>query len=195
MKQHLMAIVVLTVICIVISAALAGTYASTKPLIEEAERAAADEARKSLLPEADAFTKLEIPEMEGFTEAYAADNGAGYVITTYATGYGGGSAPMTVMTSMTVDGKIIAATMTSQNETAGIGDQVNKESYAGQYVGKDASLEGVTAITGATISSNAFRTAVEVAFDVYDQIGGAAPAPADDVQTDTEAPAVGDSNS
>ena len=85
--------------------------------------------------------------------------------------------------------------MPSQNETAGIGDQVNKESYAGQYVGKDASLEGVNAITGATISSNAFRTAVEVAFDVYDQIGGAAPAPADDVQTDTEAPVVGDSNS
>ena len=73
--------VVLLVICLVISAALAVTYQMTAPQIEKINKEVADEARMAVLPEADAFTAAEGDLPEGVTEYYIADNGAGVVVT------------------------------------------------------------------------------------------------------------------
>ena len=41
-----------------------------------------------------------------------------------------------------------------------------------QYIGKDSNLEGIEAIGGTTISSNAFTKAVRIAYEVYGQAAG-----------------------
>ena len=51
-------IVVLCVICIVITGALAATNSVTAPIIEAATIKAQNEARFELLPDADEFTKV-----------------------------------------------------------------------------------------------------------------------------------------
>ena len=70
-------IVVLCVICIVMTGALAATNSVTAPIIEAATIAAQNKARTELLPEADNFTMVEGLAVENVIEAYTADNGTG----------------------------------------------------------------------------------------------------------------------
>ena len=80
MKDFLKPVLVLTLICLVISAALAFTNEKTAPVIEQAAQAKADAARKEVLPKADEFTKLELSGLPStVTAVYKANNGAGYV--------------------------------------------------------------------------------------------------------------------
>ena len=55
-------------------------------------------------------------------------------------------------------------------ETKTLGGQVARAEYAEQYIGKDASLTGVDAISGATITSNAYADCVRTAFAALAQI-------------------------
>ncbi|MBR2880620.1 MAG: FMN-binding protein, partial [Oscillospiraceae bacterium] len=58
----------------------------------------------------------------------------------------------------------------SHGETAGLGTKVTEDGFRSQFPGKDASLEGVDAIGGATISSSAYIRAIEDVFAVYSSI-------------------------
>ena len=49
-KDFVIPVVVLTVICVVVSAALVFTYQATKPIIDEAKNAEANAARAVVLP-------------------------------------------------------------------------------------------------------------------------------------------------
>ena len=51
-----------------------------------------------------------------------------------------------------------------------LGGQTANKSYTGQYTGQDASLSGVNAISGATITSTAYRGCVETAFEAYELV-------------------------
>ena len=68
-------IVVLCVICIIITGALAATNSVTAPIIEAATIAAQNAARTELLPEADSFSKVEGIAVENVSDVYVADNG------------------------------------------------------------------------------------------------------------------------
>ena len=95
-------IVVLCLICVVITGALAATNSATAPVIKAAEEAAAQAARTELLPEATGFTLVE-GEFEGVTEIYTADNGVGTIITSSDKGY---SSTVVVMVAFDPDGTI-----------------------------------------------------------------------------------------
>jgi electron transport complex protein RnfG len=168
-KEFVVPAAVLTVICIVVSAALAGTYNVTEPIIEAAKKAEADAARVVVLPDGSDFEELDVSGLENIVDAYAAGNGAGYVITAVSKGYGG---DMQVMVGIDSEGKITGAKLMSNSETQGIGSKTGDESYTSQYIGKDSTLEGVNAISGATISSTAFKTAVGSAFQAYGSLAG-----------------------
>ena len=43
-----------------------------------------------------------------------------------------------------------------------------------QYIGKDSSLNGVVGISGATMTSNAYKAAIADAFTAFDMINGGA---------------------
>ena len=167
-KEFVVPAAVLTGICVVISGALVLTYNTTEPIIEAAKAAEADAARIEVLADADKFEKVETT-VEGVVDAYKAVNGAGYVITAEAKGYGG---PMQVMVGIKSDGTIDSVKLMSNSETAGLGTKTGEPAYTDQYKGKDSTLDGVEAVSGATISSTAFKTNVQNAFKAYGELAG-----------------------
>lgn len=167
-KEFIVPAAVLTIICVVVSAALVLTNDVTKPIIEAAKIAEADAARVEVLAGAKGFEKVTV-SVPGITEAYKASNGAGYVFTSETKGYGGS---MFVMTGITAEGTVEKVKLMTNQETQGIGSAVGEDKYTGQYVGKDIKLEGVNAISGATISSGAFKSGVEAAFQAYAELAG-----------------------
>ena len=169
-KDFVLPPLVLTVIAGVTTAALVLTEGVTTPIIEEQQAAAADAARVAVLPEADSFTQCTVEEMpEGGIDAYQADNGAGYGITAEARGYGG---QLRVMVGIGSDGLITGTEVLVNNETQGLGSRVSEHDFMDQYIGKDSTLEGVQAISGTTISSNAFSNAVKTAYQIYGELAG-----------------------
>ena len=161
---------VLTIIAAVVTGALVVTEGITTPIIEAQAAAAADAARAAVLPDADSFEELTVDEMpEGGINAYKATNGSGYVITAEAKGYGG---MLQVMVGIDSNGLISGTEVLVNNETQGLGSRVSEHDFMDQYIGKDSTLEGVEAISGTTISSNAFSKAVQNAYQVYGVVAG-----------------------
>ncbi len=166
-------IVVLSVICIVITGALALTNDITKPIIEEATRLAQEKARMELLPDATGFTAVEGIAVDGVSAVYTADNGVGAVVTSSAKGYGG---TMVVMVGFTADGTIRQIKVTENQETKGIGSKVAGDpAFWTRFAGLEAKSlvlgEDVDGLTGATISSKALAAAVNSAIEAYNAIG------------------------
>ena len=102
-KEFVVPAAVLTAICLVVSGALAGTYQLTEPVIEAAKRAEADASRVVVLPDGKNFEEVSASGLDNIVDAYKAGNGAGYVITGKAKGYGG---DLQVMAGISSDGKI-----------------------------------------------------------------------------------------
>lgn len=166
-------IVVLVIICIVITGALAATNGVTDPIIKEATRLAEEKARTELLPEAEGFDPVTGVEVENVSAIYKSTNDVGVVITSSAKGYGG---DVVVMTAISPDGTIKQIKVTEEAETKGIGSKVvATPSYWENYVGVDASQalvlnQDVDAVTSATISSTALLNAVNSAIEAYNAI-------------------------
>lgn len=170
-KQYLKPVAVLLAICFVVGAVLAVVNQYTAPLIAANEEAAANETYFAVLPEADSFTELDC-DIDGVTVVLQADNGAGYVITAEAQGYGG-EVPAAV--SFDNDGNIIAVIMMSNDETAGLGQKVTEESFYSQFAGlpaEELTIDDIDAVTGATISSKAAVKAINLAIQAYWEIIG-----------------------
>lgn len=118
-QDFIMPIVVLTVICIVTSAALAATQQVTAPIIKQAEKNAAEAARIEVLPQADTFVPMEAEGVpEGVHEVYKAANNAGFVVIADGKGYGG---DIRLIVGIREDGKINKTKILSHSETAGLG--------------------------------------------------------------------------
>lgn len=170
--DFVMPIAVLTIICFVITAALAVTEQATTPIIEAAEKASAEAARLEVLPSADAFTQVSNDGMpDGVVEVYNANNGAGTVVIAEGSGYGG---TMKIIVGIDADGKIAGTKTLSHSETAGLGSKTAEEPFQSQFPGQDSSLSGVSAISGATISSKCFIGMVEKAFQAQTVAQGGA---------------------
>lgn len=168
MKEIIKPIAVLAGICLVVTALLAYINLITSPIISAAEEKAAEEARAEVLSEADSFEALNIELPEGVTEAYAASNGAGYVFTLSTKGYGG---EIRLICGINSDGSINAVKTLLHSETSGIGSKVvdNATDYRENYYGKNAeNYSEVDAVTGATISSKAYKKAIGSAFEAYE---------------------------
>ncbi|MEE0946810.1 MAG: RnfABCDGE type electron transport complex subunit G [Acutalibacteraceae bacterium] len=172
---------ILFIICIVVTAALAGTNYITKDRINELSIKAENDAMSMLVP-ADNYTDHTIEVESQFYTYYKAEKSGettGYLITVSENGYGGEIKLMVGTDSLgKVTGvKILAA----DDETPGLGAKVKSKSFYGQYDGKvkdvvlqknnaDSSKNEVTAVTGATISSTAVNKAVNKALGVIDII-------------------------
>lgn len=168
-------IVVLAVICLVTSGALAVVNHFTAPVIETAAQAREDESRRSVLPEAASFEPIESDALpETITAAYVGLDGAGesvgYVFTAKGRGFDG---DITVMAAIEPGGTLLnVATIDVTSETKTLGGQTASESYTSQYIGQDASLAGVDAISGATITSEAYEGCILDCFAAFDAVKG-----------------------
>lgn len=168
---------VLVIICLVITAALAGTYSVANPIIEENAQKTADEARAKVLPEGDSFTQYDGKLVEGVTECYFADNKSGMAVTATYKSFGG---TLTAMVGVDQDGKVTGVTVTEHADTPGLGTKAMEETYLKeQYTGLEKGGESnikndanVDQIVGATISSNAIYQCVSEALQQFKECGG-----------------------
>ena len=169
MKDIVKPIAVLAAICLVVTALLAYINSVTSPIILAAELKAAEEARMEVMEDATSFEEIDPALLpEGVTEGYEADNG-GYVFLMTTKGYGGDIK----MICGILDDKITKVETLSHSETSGIGSKVvdNNSGYSDNYIGKTAEdYESVDGITGATISSTAYKKALESAFEAYEAV-------------------------
>ena len=169
-KDVFKSILVLTLICLVVSGALAAVNAFTAPVSAANAAAREDAAKRSMIPDAAEFipiTDVSLPEsIVNASCARTADGGcAGYVFTVKGKGFGG---TITVMCAIAENGTILRCeTPDVSSETTTLGGKTADPAYTAQYVGKDERLEGVDGISGATITSNAYRQCVKDAFAAF----------------------------
>lgn len=164
-------IAVLTAICLVVAILLSFTNLITKDTIANMELKASNDAMSVLI----SAEKYEKADVEG--ELYIAKNGEevkGYIVKTVGHGYGG---DVVIMTAISTDKKVMGVKILSAaDETPGLGQNVTKESFYSQYIGKTENItvlkngansdkNEINAVTGATVSSKAVTGAVNKAFE------------------------------
>ena len=83
-------------------------------------------------------------------------------------GYGG---DMKLICGIKSDGTIEQCKTLSHSETSGLGSKTAEDPYRNEYCGKNSdTLSEVDAISGATISSTAYKNAIEDAFKAFDMV-------------------------
>ena len=182
-KEVMKPAAILFVICVLVSAALAGTNLLTVDRIAEAAAKKAEESRMVVLPGAEAFE-----EAGGhYVGKDGSGQSVGYVFETEAKGYGG---TVKVMTGISIQGDITGVIVLEHSETPGLGANAEKEDFREQYKQPIANTVGgieivkyqtpaegqIEAMTGATITSTAVTSAVNQAIaayqEAYDSEGG-----------------------
>ena len=161
LKEVLKPALILCVICLLATAALAGTNMLTADTIAQQKVITEQESRKQVLPDADSFE-----EADGYAIGKAGSDVAGYVFVTSAKGYGG---DVPVMVGITSDGTISAIQVMDNDETPGVGKKVMEADFTDQFKGKTGT-DGVAAVSGATYSSNAVFTVVDAAMSAYQTV-------------------------
>ncbi len=168
MKKNtsLKSIIVLVSICLFIAIAMAAVNMVTAPKIAEANEKAEKDALAAVLPENGGFERVELDTLpESVTAVYRDLDGEGYVAMLSVKGYDS-SKPMSAAVGFTSEGKITECKVISASgETSGIGSKVTLPDFLSQFEGKGDGLDGVDAISGATISSSALIDAVRQSFE------------------------------
>lgn len=179
-KEILRPTAVLFVICVVVSAALAGTNLLTKDRIAQLEAKNAEASRKIVLPAAEEFQSQ---DDGAYYTGLSGGETVGYVFETGSSGYGG---TVSVMTGIDVEGNITGVVILSHDETPGLGANATKPEFLNQYLqpAPEGGLsvikyqtpgEGqIEAMTGATITSTAVTDAVNQAIEQYYAVKGGA---------------------
>jgi len=164
-------IIVLSLICFVIAGALAFTNSFTEPVIEAAARQRTETAFAEMIPDADNFEiLLSSGYLGSVREIYKSSNDVGYIFIAQVNGYGG---EIRIICGVSPDGKIIRSSVLEHSETKGLGSKIADAPFSSQFSGIDESrLSEVDAVTGATISTNAYISAISDVFTAFDLIMG-----------------------
>ncbi len=130
-----------------------------------------------------AYSEIDLSSYEGISEriekAYKTESG-NYIFDLTAAGYGingsyhASGEYIRIKVSVTQDGKIISCVTVSQSETEGIGSECASPAYYEQYNGKtEDTLSEVDTISGATLTSRGYSTAVSKVFEAIKILKGA----------------------
>ncbi len=140
---------------------LAAVNAVTAPRIAAQAGLEEEAALKELQPEAAAFTPVRKGDEVLFYKAYDKSGRLlGVLFKAAGKGYSG---MIDTMVCMDAGAKIKAIKILNQNETPGLGSRVAEVSFTGRFSGVEAArVSGVQAITGATISSRAVISSVDL---------------------------------
>lgn len=168
---------VLLAFCAVCALALAAVNKVTAPIIKQIQEENTKQAMRDVAKDADDFVKLELTEAEGALakEAYRIMIGgkeSGYCVLTEPMGFGGA---MSLMVGVTEEGTVLGAKIVSQKETPGLGTKTDDEAWLAQYAMKKGQIkvikngtakdDEIVAISGATVSSKAVTSGVQMAID------------------------------
>jgi electron transport complex protein RnfG len=175
LKNMILVMLGITLVC---SAAVGGVYTLTFATIEQAKAQKLKSAYGEVLP---SFDELECGEVELLGEkmnvnvASAAGSVVGYAVESNASGFGG---TIKMVVGFDTEGTVTGVKVLEQAETPGLGDLISKpgskveRSIVGRNPGKikmAVTKDGgdVDALTAATITSRAYVSAVDKAFNAY----------------------------
>jgi len=172
-RTYVMPLLVLTVICLVVSGALALMHTVTDPIVVSAAAERAQVAMSYTIPNATGFVAVDTSGIEGIPstirEIYKASNDVGYI---FIAAVGGFSGDVTVICGLDNDGMIISTSTLSHTETRGIGTIIEQESFLDPFSGLDNRLSGIDTVTGATITTRAFIHAIEDVCEAFEVVRG-----------------------
>lgn len=180
--QNLMPVIVLTIICAVSGATLAGVKLGTAQRIEEQVLSNVQgptllrmfpQAENDLIAERKKLVRADGREVTVFP-VREKNRLSAVAIEGFGPGYGG---DLGVMVGFNLEaGTIRSIGITSSKETPGIGSRVAEPQFARQFAGKAPSVAlssnggDIDALSGATISSGASVTAVEEAGRAFTEL-------------------------
>jgi len=168
-KTYVMPLLVLTVICLIVSGALAFMDSITNPVITAAAAERAQEAMAGKMPDATGFEMIDLSQINGdipstVREIYKTTNGIGFIFIAAVNGFSG---DITVICAIDPEGRIISCSTLSHTETRGIGTILEQESFLDPFSGLDSNLHGIDTVAGATISTRAYIHAIEDIFKAF----------------------------
>ncbi|MBP1669217.1 MAG: rnfG [Bacteroidetes bacterium] len=169
----------LTLISMVMSAALTFVYLKTKGPIEDAARQKEINAIKMVSPDFDNDPLPDARLVDGVTiyPVKKQNEPAGFAVKTFSEK--GFSGHIELMAGFNADGTINAITVLQHKETPGLGTKMAEPKFLNQFFGKDpenfalkVKKDGgqVDAITAATISSRAFCDALQRAHNALGSV-------------------------
>lgn len=169
--KYVKPVVVLFLIAVVASGALAYTYGFTNPIILKIKAKEQKEAMQRIFKDADNFKEKEQDGVIYFS-AFKDGKEIGRIFRESQKGY---SADPIILLVGVSSGKVKAVEVVEQTETPGLGDNVKQEWFRGQFEEKslDDQLtvkKDIDAITGATISSRAVANGVKSALEKNDKL-------------------------
>ena len=155
----------LVVIYVIGGLILAAVYAKTSPIMYRNAEEQKKQALKELIPDADKIEKLgDWSIHEKHAEYFIARKGEdtiGYIVQSYGKGY---SSYINTLIAVDKDFKVQKINILGHAETPGLGDEIEADSFKGQFKNKDLdhlkvlktdTTEYIQAISGATISTRA----------------------------------------
>ena len=161
MKKQRMPTIVLGTILVVVALLLSVVNMVTGPIIEAQRNAAANEALLIVYPDGESFEELDVATLglpETVTAAYKEKSG-GYVFRVTATGYKPG---LMVMVGIDAEGKVVGTKCLETQDTFGKEPEID-----GQYNGQSLADFTPYMISGATLTSNGYRDAVNTALQAF----------------------------
>jgi len=176
-------IVVLSCVCLVVSAILGFANYLTKDKIAEIAEQKIQNAMLEIIPDSQ-FNSVEISndsELDALYEAKSSDGSLKGVCAQITVT--GSVSDITLIVGVSSDNKISGVKITSINETAGLGSKANDANWLKQFEGHTGPLNlaknkaetesDIIAISGATETSRAVTNAVQTALDcANDYLGG-----------------------
>ena len=161
--------IVLGLIALIAGCALGFTNEVTAPVIKEQALAAADEARRAVLPNATDFEELAVnnDSIDYCYKGIANGETKGYTAQVTVKGYGG---EIEIVVGVDNDGVITGINVGGANfsETAGLGAKTKEPAFTEQFKGLSAPLTlkgNVDSVSGASVSSGAIVNGVNAVLD------------------------------
>ncbi|MBO6060692.1 MAG: FMN-binding protein [Clostridia bacterium] len=169
MNDKIKSVIVLTVICLVVTALLAVTNSITAPIIKDAREKKIESSLREVLPDMYSIRTAQLPEGTPATvkNVYIVNNTYYAVVLSTTSAYSNGDMGITV--GINEAGELLGVKLTSYFESKDFG----KETYPKQFVGLNAEeASGIDVFAGVTYSSKAFKSALADAFKVVELIKG-----------------------
>ncbi len=178
-KQILYPTVIMVLICLVVTAALAGTNLLTKEKIKDITEKNTKDAMAQVI-KADKYTESKI-DSQTYYLAESGNQLAGYVFPMSEKGYGG---TVSVMVGIGADLKINSVKVLDvTSETPGLGQNTATETFTNQFKGKSKALtvkkfgtangeSEINAVASASISSKAVTKCVNDALKYAEKLSG-----------------------
>lgn len=165
----------LGIFCVVSAGLLAYVFLLTVPRIEANAKATFESSLREVLPGAVTFKALTEPEAKTqIYEGYAGEKPVGLAVKLAPRGYSG---EIDMLVGVDPDLQVKGMKILNQRETPGLGANILKPKFIGQFIGKGIAdalepKKDIDALTGATISTRAVADGVKAALKSSEKYKG-----------------------